>query len=185
MKRIATVVAGVVLALGLYVAMGTNPLETGSVFAQDPMGLDPSGEFYVYAPNADYYLMTGIRNGGPFPVSIKGPHRRGDQANPGPNAVEYLLARGADPTAEIAARADAAPFTGIELAPGDEVGVWVHFHTGPCPDDGTLPLPPGSGTAVEDTLVDWTLFGVPRVSEVPLSQDLQVRNVDSPDICAH
>lgn len=185
MKRVLALATVAILAVLGFVVLGTNPLEKGSVSALDQTGLDPSGEFYLYAPDSDYYLLTAIRNGGQIPVSVKGPHSPADVQSVGPYAAQFLIARGVDPASGgPTPRSAAAPFTGVDLAPGDEVWIWVDFHTGPCLADGSLPYAPGSGGGTNEIQVDWSILGVPRVSSVPLSIDLDIRNVDSYDLCA-
>jgi hypothetical protein len=185
MKRALALALAVALIGAAFVAFVVNPLVPGNDFAVDQAHLDPSGDFFAYAPSTDYYVMTTMKNSGRLPISVNGLETNTDPAYLGAYAVEFRLAHGVSETANMAALSDSEPFHPVDVEPGDVLAVWVHFRTGPCMLDGTLPYPPGSGTGLDDIAVKWSFFGVPRVSAVPLVMDLLVLNVenDAPDPC--
>jgi hypothetical protein len=185
MKRaIAAAGAVAIGAVVLFVLLIHNPLVPGNDFAADPTNLDPSGEFFVYAPDADYYVMTTMENTGPLPISVNGVEANYDPGRVAPYVVDLRIAHGVSETMNMATLANSEPFHPVDVGSGESLALWVHYRTGPCFADGSLPYQPGSGTGFPVLDVQWSLYGFPRVSSVPLVTDFVARNVDDPDLCS-
>jgi hypothetical protein len=184
MKNVVVGVAALLVAtVAVYALLIHNPLKPGNDFAVDSTNLHPSGDFFVYAPDTDYYVMTTMRNSGPLPISVNGVETNTYAGYVGAYVVGLRLAHGVSDTMNLATLADSEPFQPVDLGPGELLAVWVQYRTGPCFIDGSLPYPPGTGTGFSDLGIQWSLYGFPRVSSVPLVDDFVVRNVDDSDLC--
>lgn len=192
-NRLIGVAVLAVAVIAVFVLLIDSPLKAGSVSAPDQANWlqdlsDESVDSYVYryVPGADYYGLTTVRNGGMLPVTLlAATPEESDLA--GPNTVEYRVAGrvGADGGVGFAAANESPRLESESLAPGEEIGLWIHWHMGACDPQGHLPYGPGSSAIMVQVLVNWSVMGVPRTSWVPLVHFFETRNVDtdSHDTC--
>lgn len=193
-------VRNVALGLAILVVLASGaalflyqPVARGHVGGRDAAGLiDPElttlpGSIvytYRYAPGADYYTATTIRNDGPLPITINGPDpvllrdcRANHCVGPWPDA---MLIGQDDPHVFFNEPRTAPSAGGSTIDPGEELAVWVHWRMGSyCPPGEPVGLGPGGSESTDFVAVSWSVLGLPRTSYVPLGYGFVVTNPEN------
>jgi hypothetical protein len=184
-------VAAVVFVAVALILVGTvafaitlDPLRPGSVSGPDPVGLlttteDDTGvlHMYRYAPGVSFLTLASVRNEGPIAITFLGlVEPRADIADSALMWPEALLLLPDDPG--MVSPEESLPFAPVAIESGHERAVWIRWRVGDaCVPGQVPPYPPESGLGLGPLLpFRWSVFGIPRTSEVDLRYAVEAFN---------
>jgi hypothetical protein len=183
LAALLAVMVGLVLA-GLAFALTVDALHTGPVSGRDPVGLlatidDDEGvlQRYRYEPGASFLTLASVSNEGPLAITLLGlVEPLADVADTAVMWPEALLLL-PDEEGTVGPE-ESVPFAPVVLEPGRYRAVWIQWRVGDrCVPGQVPPYPPEFGIGLGPLLpFRWSLFGVPRTSEVDLGYAVEAFN---------
>lgn len=162
------VAAGVLAFVPGPVQGGLSGAGPGTEWAEMPAGYEGDGLMYVrVGPEEPYGFGFSIRNDGPLPIRLEGIVEE-DRSG---TSLPFLTALWVDGEPDHGSTGPAMPFTARDLAPGDDVVLWLVARASPCavgPAWNPRTDADTGGYPRSTLLVRYSVLGWPRTADMAL-----------------
>jgi hypothetical protein len=124
---------------------------------------------YRFHASTSYQTVLSLRNEGPLAVTVQGLDPKGIGATrPSVEPVELRYGSSKADPYSVVPWESAAPFAGAVVEPNAELTLWIRWAIGPCEPAGVPSYMANSGVARSWVPIRWSIFGVPRSTNVDL-----------------